>query len=195
MLARTEAQKAVLDYLVKEATVTRRDCRPSPSGWTSSTVYADGQGADPATIEFAKTKVFPVCELHQVNFTNQEGRSMGLLVKTWQDDDGTLTVWPVGGGEGGNRLRRNRPWVNFAAGFGADGFVGGGWVIGDGSEQASSVRLTFANGVTIEDTVDHGVVLFFEALRLETPAIVEILDGNGLALVTYEEFGGIANTA
>jgi hypothetical protein len=89
VLARTDAQKAVVDLLVKEATVTRRDGRPSPSGWTSSTVYTGGQGADLATIEFVKTKV----------------------------------------------------------------------------------------------------------LRLETPAIVDILDGNGLTLVTYEEFGDIANTA
>lgn len=194
-MARTEAQKAVADHLAKKTTVTRREGRPSPSGWTSSTVYAGSQGADTSTIEFVKTKVFPVCELHQVNFANHEGRSMGLLVKTWQNDDGTLTVWPVGGGEGGNRLRRSRPWVNFAAGFGADGFVGGGWVIGDGSEQASSVRLAFANGVTIEDTVDRGVVLFFEPRRVVTPAIVDILDGKGLTLVTYQEFGSIANTA
>lgn len=52
--------------------------------------------------------------------------------------------------------------MNFCAGFGPEDFTGGGHVVGDGAEKASSVLLTFANDIFIEDTIDNGVVLFHE---------------------------------
>ena len=84
------------------------------------------------------------------------------------------------------------PWVNFTAGFGPKGFTGGGHVIGDGVENARSVRLTFANDIVIEDTIDNGVVLFFEPHRVVAPAEVAVIGGDGGALVTYMEFVDLA---
>jgi hypothetical protein len=61
-------------------------------------------------------------------------------------------------------------------------------VVGDGSQHASSVRLAFANDIVVEDTVDNGVVLFFEPHRVVAPAEVAVIDRNGGVLVTYMEF-------
>jgi hypothetical protein len=71
-----------------------------------------------------------------------------------------MSAEPIGGG-GGGQPYRSRPWVNFAAGWNAHLFAAGGHVTGQGAEAACLVRLTFADGTTIEDTVDNGVVLFF----------------------------------
>lgn len=188
MLAEGEAEKAIVKHLVTRPTVRRPEGQIPPSGWTSSTVYAGGEGADPATIQFVKTKTFSSCQLHQVTFINHAHRSTDLLIKTWQEGDDTWTVGPLGGGEGGRELRRSQPLVNFTAGFGAEGFTAGRWVIGDGAEQASLVRLTFANGVTIEDGIEGGAVLFFEPRIVSFPADVVILDYSGRPLVTYKAF-------
>ena len=83
---------------------------------------------------------------------------------------------------------RTTPWVNFAAGFGPDGFTAGGHVEGDGSEHAVTVRLSFNDGRTMEDTVENRVVLFFETGAPAFPARVDILDGRGTLLANYEEF-------
>jgi len=54
------------------------------------------------------------------------------------------------------------------------------------------VRLTFGNGQLVEDTVDNGVVLFFEPRAVVGPVDVSILDAAGGTLVSYPEFGGFA---
>jgi hypothetical protein len=190
-----ESHQAIADHLVSPPSASRRQRSPTGQrGWTGVVHTGDrgGEGADRATIHFAKTKVFPSCQLHQVRYIDWAGRSMNLLVRTWQGDDGEWRVAPCGGG-GSDHPRRSRPWVNFAAGFGPGAFTGGGSVVGDGAEQASLVRLTFANAVVIEDAVEGGVVLYFEPRRVTTPATVDILDADGMSLARYEEFGGLAD--
>ena len=113
------------------------------------------------------------------------------LIKTWQEPEGAWRVHVLGGGAGPDP-HRTRPWVNFCAGFGPQDFSGGGHVVGDGAEKAASVRLSFANGIVIEDTVDNGVVLFFEPRAVVAPANVSVIDGNGATLASYVEFGVFA---
>jgi hypothetical protein len=61
-------------------------------------------------------------------------------------------------------------------------------VIGAESERAALARLRFADGTTLEDSVDSGVVLFMTEASVRLPATVEILDGTGSVLTTYEAF-------
>jgi hypothetical protein len=50
------------------------------------------------------------------------------------------------------------------------------------------VRLTFADGTAIEDTVDDGVVLLCVSAGVTFPARVEIVDAAGDVLAEYDEF-------
>jgi hypothetical protein len=50
------------------------------------------------------------------------------------------------------------------------------------------VRLTFANDIVIEDTIDNGVVLFYEPHNVVMPTDVTIVDDGGNVLATYQEF-------
>ncbi len=60
------------------------------------------------------------------------------------------------------------------------------------AEPAASVRLSFADGGELEDTVDNGVVLFFKPIAIVAPVDVSVLDGYGAVLATYQEFTGLA---
>ena len=185
----TGPETAIVAHLIRAPAVTSTS-QPSPGGWTSSTAGGGGPGADPATIVFQRTRMLPSCQMRQVGFINHRGIPEELVIRTWQEPNGTWVVAPCGGGSPGPS-RRTKPWINFAAGFGAHGFTAGGNIEGTGSEHARSVRLTFADGYTIDDTVENGIVLFFEPIQVAFPADVEILDENGGRLANYKEFDGV----
>jgi hypothetical protein len=181
----TAAEQAVIDHLAAAPGPVTWASPPSPGGWVAQ--VRDGAGADPATVRFVKSRAFPGCQLHEADFATRDGQARHLLVRTWQQPDGTWAADPIGGG-GGGEPHRSSPWVNFAAGWNAQQFAGGGHLIGQGAETARLVRLTFANGTSIEDTVDNGVVLFFASPGVTFPARVEILGTAGNVLAEYDEF-------
>ncbi|HUY66037.1 MAG TPA: bifunctional 3-(3-hydroxy-phenyl)propionate/3-hydroxycinnamic acid hydroxylase [Acidimicrobiales bacterium] len=187
MLAGTEEQTAIVAHLVKKPGVTTGVSRTGPTGWVSSTVVGGGPGVDPSTIVFERTRVLPTCHMHSVGFTNHRGMPEVSVIRTWQAPDGSWVIAPLGGG-GRGPSRRPKPWVNFTAGFGPDGFAAGGYVEGTGSEEARSVRLTFADGLLMEDAAENGIVLFFEPRAVTFPADVEILDARGGRLALYKAF-------
>jgi len=88
--------------------------------------------------------------------------------------------------------RQDRPTaravVNFTAGFGAEGFFGRRNVEGNGAEQAKLVRMTFADGFVLVDTVDNGIVLFLRASRHGFSGRCRNLDAKGSMLASYREF-------
>lgn len=188
----TEAEQAVFDHVVAEPGQVHWAGPPSPGGWVDSVSSGGGAGAVPATVQFRKSRAFPACQLHSVTFDTREHSQVTVILRTWQEPGGAWAVCSIGGGGGGPGPDRSKPWVNFAAQLGADSFAAGGDVIGDGAERAHSVRLTFAGGVAVEDTVDSGVVLFFASPGVACPARVEIFSDAGAILASYEEFAEFA---
>jgi hypothetical protein len=183
----TGAEQAIFDHLVAEPGPVTWVSPRSPGGWVASTRGGGGAGADPATVRFRKSRTFPGCQLHSVDFVTRDGRPEGMLVRTCQKPDGSWVAAPIGGGGGGGPYR-SRPWVNFAAQWNAHLFAAGGHVIGHGADAAHLVRLTFADGTAIEDVVENGVVLFFASPGVAFPARVEILSAAGDVLAGYDDF-------
>ena len=116
-----------------------------------------------------------------------EGTTMEVVIRTWEQLDGSCGVASVGGGSGPGPAR-SKPWVNFTAGSGPGGFSAGGRVEGTGSDRAHTVSLVFADGFIMEDVVDHGIVLFFEPAGVVFPAALEITDSAGSTLAAYTAF-------
>jgi hypothetical protein len=187
----TEARRAAFDHLVAPPGPVIRANPPGPRGWVASVRGNGGAGANPATVRFVKSRAFPGCELHVADFATREGQARHLLVRTWQRPDGSWAAVPVGGG-GDGELYRSRPWANLAATWNAQQFAAGGHLTGEGCEAARLVRLSFADGTAVEDTVDDGVVLFFASPGVTFPARVEILDSAGNVLAEYDEFSDFA---
>ena len=150
----TEAEQAVFDHLTAEpGSVTWAGPR-SPAGWQASKGGPGGAGADPATVRFRRSRAFPGCQMHSVDFADADGRAAHALVRTWQGPRGAWLVRPIGGGSGPGPYR-SRSWVNFAAQWSADMFAAGGHVIGRDAELAHLVRLTFADGTVLDDVVEN----------------------------------------
>jgi hypothetical protein len=185
----TAAEQAVLDHLAAKPGPVTWVSPPSPGGWAASARDGGGAGADPATVRFVKSRAFPGCQLHEVDFATRDGQAQHMLVRTWQEPDGSWVASPIGGG--GGQPYRSRPWVNFAAGWNAHLFAAGGHLTGQDAETAHLVRLTFADGTTIEDVPDNGVVLFYASPGVVFPARVEILTAAGDLLAEYNEFNDL----
>jgi hypothetical protein len=188
----TAAEQAAFDHLVAAPGRVTWTSPPSPGGWAASTRDRGGAGADPATVRFLKSRAFPGCQLHEADFATRDGQARSMVVRTWQEPDGSWAAELVGGG-GGGEPRRSRPWVNFTAGWNAQRFSAGGHVIGHGAEAACLVRLSFADGTTIDDTVGNGVVLFFASPGVSFPARVKIFGAAGNVLAEYDEFTEFAD--
>ena len=186
----TAAEQAVVDHLAAEPGPATWAGPPSPGGWVAS-IRRGGEAADPATVQFVKSRAFPRCQLHYVQFATLEGHPRHMLVRTWQQADGSWAAEPIGGG-GGSGPRRPRPWVNFAAQWGAHQFAAGGQVTGEGAETASLVRLTFADGTALTDHVQNGTVLFYASPGVAFPASVEITTAAGDSLAEYAEFNDLS---
>ena len=180
----TEAEQAIVDYLAAEPGPARQAGPLSPGGWAGFTPSGSA-GADPATVQFRKSRTFPACQLHSVTFSTQAGGPTRALFRTWREPDGSWLVVLIGGGSGGGPCR-SRPWVNFTAQWNDGLFAAGGEVIGHGAQQAHLVRLRFADGTSIEDRVENGVVLFFVSPGVAFPARVDILDNAGESLASYD---------
>jgi hypothetical protein len=188
----TAAQQAAFELLVAEPGLVTWTSPPSRGGWVASTRDAQGIGADPASTRFVKSREFRGCLLHWVDLFTRGGRARSVVLRTWQEAGGSWAAEVIGGG-GDGEPRRSRPWVNFAAGWNRQNFSAGGHVIGQGAEAARLVRLTFADGTTLEDTADDNVVLFFASPGVSLPARVEILDAGGNKLAEYDEFTEFAD--
>jgi hypothetical protein len=188
----TDAEQAAFDHQVAAPGPVPWASPPRPGGWTVLTRQRGGAGADPATVRFIKTRVFPGCQLHAAEFTTRDGHARRVLLRTGQQPDGSWAASPIGGGGGGHPYR-SRPWVNLAGAWNEQQFTAGGHVTGQGAGAARLVRLTFAGGTTIEDTVDNGVVLFFTSPGVTFPAMVTILGTAGDVLAEYHEFTEFAD--
>jgi len=144
-------------------------------------------GADVATLRFLKERGIPKRQAHAVTFDTTEGRRMRYTCYLAQDDDGN---WRVQGGSGGGADGspvRATPWVNPGGGGWPANFFAGGVVLDNGLD-AARVRLIAANGTTMEDTVDAGVVLFVTDQRVELPLQAELYDQSGQLIGRHSAF-------
>ncbi len=152
----------------------------SPARW-SATTYQGGHPfqARPETIRFLKETVQGELALLAVEFKDTEGRPWRYVFGARQQGDRTWRAAGAAGGGGGPELRRAEPWANFG-GWGWPRFLClGGRVHGD---RVRTVRLTDAEGLTVEDTVENGyaVLLVPEPVRL--PCQIALLDSTGVVL-------------
>lgn len=146
-----------------------------------------GLNADRASVRFVKTRAFEGAELHYVAFRTTEGQLRTFLIRTVGDSRGGYDVQPIGGG-GGSGPFRGYPWVNLAAQWDSSSFRAGGSITGQSADRARLVRMSFADGTIVEDTVDEDTVLFDAGRGVSFPAAVQVFDETGDLLVSYAEF-------
>jgi hypothetical protein len=182
-MAGSDAKQVIVDYLSKPSVVVW-ESQPREHGWREQ-IRRGGRDADASTIQFVKERGLPGRQLHAVTF--ESGLRQRMFVYVVQDDSGDWHVrGAAGGGMDGGPVR-DHPWVNLGGGgWPAQFFMGG--TVHDHGLDVARVRLVGANGTTVEDTVDDGLVLFITAEPVEAPIQVELLDRNGALVGQHPAF-------
>src|SRR2546425_12285218 len=182
-----DPRQAIIEQLAAPRGQLISESPASRGGWQSSMRGPGGEDADPDRFSFVKERSVRGQQLHFVRFTTRTGERRRFVVGVVRQSDGQWQVRGCAGGGGGDPPR-DHPWINFGAWGWPRSFNGGGSVIGTESERAALARLRFADGTTLEDSVDTGVVLFMTEASVRLPATVEILDGTGSVLTAYRAF-------
>jgi hypothetical protein len=158
---------------------------PSAAGVPEAVVSGDHPFvARHDSIRCLKERSLPGRRLFAVAFSDVAGRPYRWLAGVEEREDG----WAVMGGAGGGGHcppQRDDPWVNLAGWWGPQGFFAGGDIYA--ADSIAAVRLTTHDGVVLEDDAEAGVVLFLTGRAIEVPVRLELLDGDGRAVVTQLE--------
>lgn len=183
-MALTKSQQAAAGWVTGPLTTAHERARArAPQGGLG---VSDRSRPLAETVRVLKSRSYASGELHVVAFTTMAGEEWAVFLRTVLEKDGSYRVkgsaaswltapdWPP-------------PWANIATSFGTSFFRGGGKIFGPGAEFTRRVRLHFANGVTLEDDIENGSVLFETTLAVEPPLEVELVDGAGNSLSSHTE--------
>ena len=176
-----DPRQAVLDRLCEVPGIFASPEQPRPGPQFG--VAAPVSSAQRDSVRFRKERQAEALRLYAVYFVDLLGQPWQCLVGVTRQDNGRSVARRVAAGDGD--LARERPWVNLAGWWGAGLFCAGGEVIGVGAEDASHVCLVFADGSTLTDDVEHGVVLFVTEHDVVLPATARVLDNVGVVLATH----------
>lgn len=113
-------------------------------------------------------------------------RELSLWVGAREQPEGGWVAEGMAGGGAGDPPW-DEPRVNLCGWGWPDRFAGGGRVIDQG-RGVTGVRLRFANGVELEDSVDDGEVLFLTDEHVEVPATVSLYDSGGALVASHDAF-------
>ena len=178
-----DPRQAVLDRLCEVPGIFASPEEPRPGSQFG--VAAPVSSAQRDSVRFRKERQAEALRLYAVSFVDLLGQPWQCLVGVTRQDNGSWKVGGAAGGSGDGDLAPERPWVNFAGWWGAGLFCAGGEVIGVGAKDASHVCLVFADGSTLTDDVEHGVVLFVAEHDVVLPATARVLDNVGVVLATH----------
>jgi hypothetical protein len=165
------------------ADITRPPVPGKPGSSPGAVMHEGGHAfqARPETIRFLRETVQGELALLAVEFEDTEGRPWRYLFGALQQSDGTWKAAGGAGSGGGPELRRAEPWANFG-GWGWPRFLClGGRVHGD---RVRTVRLTDAEGFTVEDTVKNGYSMLLVPKPVKQPFQIALLDSDGMILAT-----------
>jgi hypothetical protein len=144
----------------------------------------------PDTAQLVKKREAPPHQLWYVTcegeIGDESGRYWEWTVLATEEESGRWSASGVAGASGGCP-ERGLPWVNLGGSWGPPGFRAGG-TVEDAGAGIARVRLTDAQGLIFEDTVDDGVVLFISDRSVATPLRVDLLDADG-RVVRSDEWG------
>ncbi len=185
----SDPKQVIVDLLIRPSVLISESKGVGEGGWRVQR-RRSGLDADPSTIRFLKERVIPGRQVHAVTFESMmDGRrsNMRLTVLLVQDENGAWQDRGRAGGGDDDGPIRDHPWASLGGRGWPDEFHAGGRVIDNGLDIAC-VRLITGNGLTMEDTVDDGSVLFITDQRVEPPIHAEFYDRSGVLVSRHEVF-------
>lgn len=171
----SDPKQAIIDYISQPPGET---VLPPPSieqrtALQPVTRKGGGLGAKVSTIQFLQERIISTRQLHFVTFENETDEQEYWL---WCVREFAPGQWRTAGGANlhpGEKITRDHPWVNLAAGWSRDVFWAGG-TVHDNGLSVVRVRLSSENGIVLEDRVRDGLVMFVLDQWVERPLQVEL---------------------
>lgn len=174
--------------------VGRREVLARSDGGVETAIVSGGNAfdADIATVRCLKQRSSGRGRVYFVTFDGSipargsEIHSFDYVVALDRDKDGG---WRTIGAAGGARSLppRPSPWINLAGGNGGGHFYAGGRV-DNARIEVCGVRLSFADGIALEDDVENGVALFITDGPVSMPAAAELYDSHGDRVARHSAF-------
>jgi hypothetical protein len=144
--------------------------------------------ADPADIQFGRSKATPGRRLQVVDYMGTHGHRWHFVLFLRQEEDGRWRVHGGGGG-GGGVITKPYPWVNLTASWGDFGMWAGGYV-SDNGMGVTQARLIGPDDLLIEDTIAENHALFMTEHPVHdiTPIIAELFNRSGELVGSHAAF-------
>ncbi|HEX9068442.1 MAG TPA: hypothetical protein VF807_06705 [Ktedonobacterales bacterium] len=183
MAASSHPHNVIIAYLATPQVVTAE--KQYPGGVVAQSGHG-GMDADPLSFRFVKARAIAHRELHAVEYATRQGRRVTFICSLVEDGQGG---WRFEGGAGGGLGPLPEGWRPYAnlggGGWGRRASFYAGGIVHAGEQAVARVRLIAANGVTLEDTVDGGYVLFLTDELIAMPCTVELYDSAGVVMATH----------
>ena len=168
-------EAAIRAFLTARSLVLTRRQAPGTVGWTAET-STGGLGAMPESIRFVRAHRLPGREVHAVSLELPNGRFWRYICHAEQDAGGDWQLAGASGGSSDGLPARGQPWTHLGGGGWPKRFYAGGYM---DDQSVARVRLTSANGVVLDDTIDRGVALFIADGEVAVPIRAELYDARG----------------
>jgi hypothetical protein len=189
-------EQAMLDHIARVRPAARRR-RPAPAGARADDRRTAGLSIGGApwtahldTVVILKERAILGRRVYVVGFEADHLRAgrlpMTMVVRAERVPGKGWMARGISAGASVPEPEVDQPRVLLGGSWGRFGFCGGGRVCG-ATDEIERVRLTFGNGIELEDDTEAGWVLFFTDRPVERPAaIVSLLDRDGVAVATHQ---------
>ncbi len=144
-----------------------------------------------AVVHFLKERSIAGCQIHAIAFEDEAGQHFYGCCVAGQDATGT---WRISGATlsegdpGTHEPAYTQPSVGLFGGGGyGSAFYAGGYVQ-DNDTGISEVHLVSNNGIVLQDTVEHGFVLFVTDQPVEMPMKAELYGKAGNLIASQNAF-------
>jgi hypothetical protein len=191
-------EQAVLDHIARVRPAPRRR-KPALAGARADERRAPSAGisiggapwtADLDTVQILKERHILGRRVYVVSFEAEHLRAghlpMTMVVRAERAPGLGWVARGISAGASVPEPELDAPRVLLGGSWGRFGFCGGGRVCG-ATPEIERVRLTFGNGIELEDDTENGWVLFFTDRPVERPAaIVDLLDAGGNVVASHQ---------
>jgi hypothetical protein len=165
-----DPKQAVIEYLT------------NPPAEHRPLLLRQGFVAQAGTIQFLKESSIPHHRVYLVQYENTAGEQRRGIYFISQDEAGSWEkslniLGPVTHQPTAKEMDTSQPWVDLNTTV-SKPFWSGGRVIDHGFD-VTRVRLLSRNGLTLEDQVEDGYVLFLSDLNMQAPIEAELYDRSG----------------
>lgn len=188
-MGNSNPRDAIIAYLSAPSSVISSNPGPNTQGWQMQQ-NSGGFAARPETFRFLKVRALAHRQLHFVTFRDAQDFERSMTCYVVEDGNGIWQLQGASGGGSAHTMQSPTPLVSLGGGGWPSAFYAGGYVYSNDLDIVR-VRLVGNNNVVLEDSVEHGIVLFLSEQLVEVPIQALLYDRHGTVVAQHSVFSKI----